>query len=291
MFVRRASVRAFAAYAALALLACGGDLPDRVDVALTVDTIDRIGPDELVEIAYEWIPGESYLATDEPLRVFVHVVDSEGAIVAQDDHTAPRPSNEWHADEPVSYRRWVWLPSALSGDHVDFVIGLYSPTGRLQLQRADTGTWTTEHRTRVTLDANAPSALPRPRGGWHRLEMLPDGGRFHWTEGVAHAVFDNPGHDAVLIFDADIPAPLMSRSPYVTLTLNNQWLGRLEPDEAGHYAERIPLSAEDLGEEPVVELTIRALPVFVPSEIDPTSGDTRSLGVKVNLLYLSSLAR
>lgn len=260
--------------------------PPRIDVDVRTEVIAHTASAELVEVAYDWNVGPTYEPLEEPLTVFVHFLDSQGRILMQDDHLLPRPSREWRPGESISYTRQVWIPDGVSGDRIVFFMGLYGPSGRVEVRHE--GRWSTGHRTSIAIRSGAASGIPRPRAGWHRMERSAEAEALHWTDGEAVVVFDNPRQDAFILFRAESPILLGGEPQRVVLTVNGEVAADFEVAGPERFSRIVPVAAQMLGEDGVVELGIVAEPTVVPAEVDATSSDQRRLGLKVFFLYLST---
>jgi|GEM_PF-937768 len=77
------------------------------------------------------VPGSSFQLTynfsggptASALKVFVHFVDSNGAIAFGDDHYPPTATNSWSGN--ISYSRSVYVPSTVPGGSYNVLVGLY----------------------------------------------------------------------------------------------------------------------------------------------------------------------
>ena len=86
--------------------------------------------------------------TGVPLQVFMHVIDTTGRILYQDDHLPPRQTNDWAAGQTLTYTRSVAVPAAFNPGHYRIVAGLYDPaSGERRALLFGTG---------VTLDTTEP---------------------------------------------------------------------------------------------------------------------------------------
>ena len=69
---------------------------------------------------------------EEPLKVFVHLVDVQGALVAQTDmepQAGFRPTWTWSPGEPLTDRYGVLLPMGLSQGTYTLRVGMYRYSG------------------------------------------------------------------------------------------------------------------------------------------------------------------
>jgi hypothetical protein len=109
-------------------------------LGLDLSIPDRPETEPKVTITYYWL---SLAATQNDLRVFVHLLDPDtDVIVAQDDHPLfPRvyPSTMWQADRYLSERRAVAIPAGFSSSPLKLRLGLYSADGRVPVTACQDG--------------------------------------------------------------------------------------------------------------------------------------------------------
>lgn len=291
----RGTVRAFSPVAGLFLLAaatvvaaCGGAEAPRIDVELTLDMPDSVPLDEPLHMTYTWAPGDDFEAPLDDYQVFVHVLDAYRNIVFQDDHYPTEPTSQWSTGQPQSYDRWLYLPTGLEVDRLDFVIGLYAPEGRVLL-RGKAGTWTDAmdaHTLEVRVDDM--SGVPAYIEGWHPAEGAPpEMNDWRWSEGVARVAFTNPRRDATLHITAHGPFDEVGQQILI-LRIGEAELRRIEINSAQEFSERVAIPAAAMGDNDWLEFTFEVSPILVPRDLDPESADERSLGLQVFRLYLSS---
>jgi len=95
-------------------------------------------PGDIVPLSLFW---QRRAAVDEDYKVFVHLLDDQGGLVAQTD-SAPangaRPTSQWAADELVLDRHGLLLPDSLPPANYELRVGMYHPTTgeRLAVQDA-----------------------------------------------------------------------------------------------------------------------------------------------------------
>ncbi len=79
-------------------------------------------------------------AADVPHKVFVHVIDEKGEIVAQSDAepAGGYGTNEWLPGEVITDTHRIPLPSRLKGQSLRILVGLYEPIGGRRLRPAQT---------------------------------------------------------------------------------------------------------------------------------------------------------
>ncbi len=270
-------------------VACFMGEPERtIDVAPSVEMPDSVEWGEPFQIVYRWMPGESIPEEPGDYIVFVHFLDSDGQIVAQDDHVPPVPTSQWREGQPVEYGRWFRFPVPEAHEYVDVMLGLYDDeSGRVAVHSR--GRWKTEalvHRLRT--GGGEYDGTPVAGDGWHRLERE-DSGRdlWHWTAQTAAVVFRNPGRDAELHLEASSPIGWLGSPQRVRILLNDKEITELLILEESRFVERIPISIEMLGANAALEIKIEVDAAVVPAEVEAGSEDSRMLGLKVFCIYLS----
>jgi hypothetical protein len=105
----------------------GANLGDRVVLSGYDLPAGDWGPDDIVPLTLFW---QRLASVDEDLRVFVHLLDGSGQLVAQND-SAPvggsRPVSSWQEGEIVVDRHGLGLPTGLPPGEYDLYVGLYQP--------------------------------------------------------------------------------------------------------------------------------------------------------------------
>ena len=150
---------------AVCQVGCTGSAPGQfLDVTPSIDLPDSVLSVAPFEIAYRWDPGEAFAPAEHEYLVFVHMVDDEGNIVAQDDHAPPVPTSEWSGGKPVEYRRWFRFLDPISVDHVVVVVGLYDETGRVSLQGFERPAYPKVGSLEIRLDDD--EGVPLRGRGW-----------------------------------------------------------------------------------------------------------------------------
>jgi hypothetical protein len=79
-----------------------------------------------------WLSWQALDAPGERLKVFLHLLDSHGALVAQQDAepvTWSRPTDGWQAGEQITDGHGVPLPPDLPPGDCTLVVGMYRPSG------------------------------------------------------------------------------------------------------------------------------------------------------------------
>jgi hypothetical protein len=262
-----------------------GDPEQLLDVALSVDLPEVVRSSEPFEFAYRWDPGDRFESTGHDYLVFVHFVDAEGNIVAQDDHALPVPSSEWRSGRSVEYRRWFRFLDPIDVEHVDVVVGLYDDEGRASLRDFARHDYAVVGRLEIRVDAGR--GIPLRARGWYKLERSPTSSElWHWLGEQATVVFANPRRDAVLHIEASAPVPLLGSPQRVMVYLNEVEIANFEISTEDRLRWRLPATAEELGEGEFVEFRIATALNVVSSEVIPGSVSDRRLGLKVFYLHL-----
>lgn len=87
----------------------------------------RVAPSGALDLTLYWQPSET---TGERLKVFVHLLDSQGAIIGQSDSepaAGERPTSSWLPDEFIADRHTVRVRDDATIGPATLVVGLYDP--------------------------------------------------------------------------------------------------------------------------------------------------------------------
>ncbi len=221
-----------------------------------------------------------------PRRVFVHFLDADDELMWTDDHEPPTPSTEWKPGQAVEYSRTMFVPSYPYVGAAKVVAGLYAPGSneRLKLSNEDRG-----DRSYKVADFKL---LPQTenifvifKDGWHPAEVVAEGaGRteWQWTKKAATLAFRNPKRDVVLFLQADNPATGPNAAQQLTISVGDQVLTTVPLSASEAPVRTYAITADQLGQGDMVELTFAADKTFVPAlDASMKSGDPRELGVRV----------
>jgi hypothetical protein len=254
----------------------------RLDVSLSRPKIALGSP---VEVTYKFTA-----AADAPnlgaRRVFVHFLDADDELMWTDDHEPPTPTTEWKPGQTVEYKRTMFVPSYPYVGAAKVVAGIYTPANndRLKLANEDRG-----DRSYKVVDFEL---LPQTenifvifKDGWHPAEVVAEGaGRteWQWTKKEATLAFRNPKRDVVLYLQVDNPATGPNAAQQLTINVGDQLLTTVPLSATEAPVRTYPVTAAQLGQGDMVEMTFMADKTFVPA-LDPAakSGDPRELGVRV----------
>ena len=118
-------------------------------------------------LGYNW----NAVPTSAPHNAFVHIINSAGTIVIQDDHVPPTPTTQWSG--AVTYTRSIAVPSTLPNGTYPIRVGLYNPTNNARLALTpgpgvtDVGNLSYGVRT---LTVSAPDTTPPTTPGGSRSD-------------------------------------------------------------------------------------------------------------------------
>lgn len=271
---------------ALCMSGCrGGESGPSLDVALSIDLPESVGSSAPFEITYRWVPGDQFESMGHDYLVFVHLVDADGNIMTQDDHTLPVPTSEWRPGNPIEYRRWFRFLDPIDVENVDLVVGLYDNEGRASLRGFAQPTYPTVGRLEVRHDEKV--GVPLRGKGWNKLERsATSSDLWHWLGEQATVVFANPRRDSVLHMEASAPVTLLGSPQWVMVFLDEVEIANFEISTEGRFRRRLSVTEAQLGNGEFVEFRIATALNVVSSEAIPGSDGDRRLGLKVFYLHL-----
>jgi len=88
----------------------------------------KVKPGEIIRLTLHWRTSEE---TETGYKVFVHLLDGEGGIVAQRDSEPVgglRPTSGWGIGEKILDNYGIMLPKELPSGEYQLVVGMYDPT-------------------------------------------------------------------------------------------------------------------------------------------------------------------
>ncbi len=265
--------------------ACGGssdsDEPAGAIPRVTLHR-SRVPHGSPLEITYEFKVAED-ARFDQDYLVFSHFVDADGELMWTDDHRPPTPTTQWKPGETIKYQRLLFVPIYPYVGEAAVDVGLYSRDGRrLRLEAADQGQRAYRVATLQVLPQTENIYLTF-KDGWHPGEVASDnaGNEWHWTKKQASLAFKNPRRDVVFYLDVDGRSRLLSSPQVVTVAAGTSTVASFQLGEAPEV-KQIPITAEQLGADDTVLLTLSVDQTFVPSVV--TAGaqkDNRELGIRV----------
>lgn len=280
--------------AALATAACGGeDVSRTVDASVSLDLPESMPVGAPFDIGYTWTPNEGFEPPAEDYKVFVHFVDPDGNIVAQDDHFPPQPTSQWSEGKPLTYRHWLYPDPDLRPDYFDVYVGLYDGESMEQVATMHEGTF--ENRPQVhsiAVRADDQGGVPVYVEGFEEREFSlttadPYLREWQWMRQRGVVAFGNPQGPATLHLRALSPVDFFeSRTQRVTIRAGDQEIASFEATDSSPYLMRFEVPGEGLGDGSWVDFTIEVDQVFVPAQVQEGSDDIRELGLQVYWMYL-----
>ena len=266
--------------AAAALAGCSNSAPDEPAVATPSLAMnkDRVAIGSPVKLTYRFdvAPGAKI---DADYWVFVHVLDTEGEQLWNDDHQPSVPTSQWQGGQKVEYTRTVFAPNYPYIGPAVVRLGLYHPPSGRRLPLA-----ATEASRREYVVANF-QVLPQSENifliykeGWHPAEVASDNpaSEWQWTQKTAAISFRNPKRDSTLYLEYDARTDLFNPPQQVTIRVGNEVVGTFAADSKERKLLTFPITETQLGSGDMAELVLDADRTFKPGGNDP-----RELGIRV----------
>ena len=278
--------------AVLPLAGCSGDDLERsLNVGVSLDLPESLPVGSPVDIGYTWTPVDDFVPPADDYRVFVHLVDPDGAIVEQDDHFPSVPTSQWRAGEPVRIDGCCTPIRTCSRNTWTFTSGC-TTARTAKWRRCTTGISRTGHSfIRRSFALMTSGGCRCIFDGWYARESSLSAGKYHqqwqWMRKTGEVAFGNPRGPATLHFRARSPIDFLDMAQTITLRVQGQEVMQIEKADSVPFLERIEITAEVMGDEEWIELTIEVDNTFVPMEVDESLGDERILGLQVFWLYLA----
>lgn len=266
--------------AAAAIAGCSNSEPDEPAVATPslVMNKDRVAIGSPVKLTYRFdvAPGAKI---DADYWVFVHVLDTEGEQLWNDDHQPSVPTSQWQGGQKVEYTRTVFAPNYPYIGPAVVRLGLYHPPSGRRLPLA-----ATEASRREYVVANF-QVLPQSENifliykeGWHPAEVASDNpaSEWQWTQKTAAISFRNPKGDSTLYLEYDARTDLFNPPQQVTVRVGSEVVGTFAADSKERKLLTFPITATQLGSGDMAELVLDVDQTFKPGGNDP-----RELGIRV----------
>jgi hypothetical protein len=248
--------------------------------SLVIDR-ERVPLGSVLEMTYRFVVAPD-ARFDEDYRVFVHFLDFDEELLWDDDHDPLVPTTRWKPGETIEYTRTLFVPVYPYVGDASIHLGLHSTASEDRVPLAG------DHMGQFAYKVASLQLTPQSdnifmvfKEGWQQPERAGHNTEWHWTKKEATIAFKNPGQDCVLYLDLDNPGGVFREEQQVTVTLNGEPLTTfsLVPKQA--ILRKVALPAEALGSEDVAEIRIGVDKTFVPAQLDPSSPDTRELGIRV----------
>lgn len=237
-----------------------------------------------VPVTYRFTIASDAPALTDDYVVFVHAFDARGTRMWTADHSPTPPTRQWKPGTVVEYTQPMKVPKQLQAGAFTLHVGLYSPKTGERLPLSGEAAGKREYKV-GGLNVVASKDLPVIfADGWHDLEAPEDaqGVEWHWSTGSAGLWLRNPKRDITLVIELDQPAQAFSGPQQVTLRNGALVLGTFMLPPGVRQTQRLPVTASQLGDQPLARLTMAVDQTFVPAKL-PSGGstDTRVLGVRV----------
>ena len=284
--MNRVAVFLLAAALAAGASACRKKDPEQPAVATPSVTLnhDRAPLGSPLDITYKWTVAND-AKFDEDYRVMMHVMDTDGEMIWNDDHNPEVPTRQWKPGGTYQYTRTIFVPIYPYVGEATIEVGLYSVTSQKRLTLSGETTGQRAYKvTKLQLQPqteNLPSVF---KEGWHPAEVAENNQtvQWQWTKKDATFTFKNPKKDVTFFFDVDNPGSVLKEPQDVQLTVNGQPLTNFTLEPGKRELKRIPIKADQLGSSEMVELQIGVDKSYVPA-LTPgaNSKDPRELGVRV----------
>jgi hypothetical protein len=238
-----------------------------------------------VEVTYRFVVAQNAEPLDENYRVLVHFLDADDELMWTDDHDPPVPTKEWRAGQTIEYTRTMFVPIYPYIGQATVRVGLYSERDqrRLPLIGADAGQRAYTVGT-LQLLPQSENIFIIFKDGWHRPEVAPDNAaiEWQWTRQDATLAFRHPKRDALFYLQLDGRREAFDEPQRVTLAIGDRPIDGFEISSNEPITRKIPLTAEQMGSEEMVELRIHVDRTFVPAALPAANtSDARELGVRV----------
>jgi hypothetical protein len=263
------------------------------DTAVPVATVSfsatrtRIALGSPVELTYKFdlaptatIPGDYH--------VFVHVLDSDGKKMWDDDHDPPVPSSKWKAGQSIQYTRTKFVPVVPYVGEATVRMGLYRGNERLSLTGADPADRSTTGREykvgTLQLLPASENIFVIQKNGWYGDEFSPDNPAlgWRWTQKSATVDFNNPKKDVTFYLEYDARADVFGDHPQaVTVYSQDKPVETFAASNTATALRRIPITAAQLGANEMAELRIEVDRTFAPARLPSPGADPRELGIRV----------
>jgi hypothetical protein len=272
--------------ALVSLGACRGKETPVPAVATPTVTLnhDRAPLGSPLDVTYKFVVAND-ARFDQDYRVMVHIVDADGQMMWDDDHSPPVPTTQWKPGQTVEYTRTVFVHVYPYVGDASIQVGLYSPANqkRLPLSGEDAGQRAYKV-ARIQLQPQTENIFTVFKDGWHPAETAEHNAsvEWQWTKRDATLSFKNPKKDAVFYFDVDSPDSVPHDPQQVQVSLNDQPVAELALKPKDRFLKKIPLTAAQLGTTEMAELRVSVDKTFVPALVTGSnSKDPRELGVRV----------
>ena len=236
-----------------------------------------------IDITYRFVVApDAHFAED--YKVMVHVVDTDDQMIFAFDHMPPTPTSQWQPGQTIEYTRTEFVPVFPYVGDASLQIGLYSTASQKRLPLAGVDVGQRAYRVaHLQLQPQTENVFTIFKDGWHPAESAQHNSlvEWQWTKKTATLAFRNPKKDSTFYLDVDNPGGIFEEPQQVQISLNGQVLDRITVTPKQQVLHKVPLKADQLGANDMVELQLEVDKTFVPAAVAPASKDPRELGVRV----------
>ncbi len=236
-----------------------------------------------IEVTYKFQVASDARFTQDYL-VLVHFLDSDGELMWTDDHQPAKPTTQWKPGETVEYTRTMFVPIYPYIGDTAVHVGLYSARDGSRLTLAGQDSGQREYKVAsLQLLPHSDNVFLLFKDGWHAEESAGDNAAigWHWTQKTATLSFRNPKKESVFYLHADNPGTY-AEPQTVTLALNGAVVDTVQVTPGKEFVHRTTLTAEQLGDGDMVDLTLELDKTWVPALVpSANSRDSRELGLRV----------
>jgi len=278
--LKRASVALYALILVLPLAACSRKEPNDPPVATPTLTLSRqkvpIGSPLQLTYRFEVAPNARF---DGDYWVFVHVLQPDGERLWVEDHLPPVPTSTWKPGQKIEYTRTVFVPNYPYIGPAVVRLGLYSPKTNQRLALSAEEVSRREYLvSKFELLPQSENIFLIYKEGWHPSEVSSDdpNTEWQWTKKSATISFKNPRKDATFYLQYAARTDKFTPLQQVTIRVAGQPVGTFTADAKDRALVTFPITAAQLGNADVTELTIDVDRTFVPG-----GNDVRELGLQV----------
>lgn len=261
------------------------DIESRIQILDTAgNTLPRVKgftfvrPEQVVVLRYHWhVLGDAPVAGNP--RILVHLTDSGGAIVWQDDHDPVPPVRSWRKGENYVYDRLVCLPDMVPEPDLRLSAGIYQtgpPSCHFLIRQGDDHVRKTE-LCRLHFHQGTRVVYAE---GWDMLEQDdPSLSLGRWTYQKAEWLIGNPGKPFYLRIRGTARPDCFDKPQKMTVTVRDAVLGTvIMSDSEIDRVFRVDFPDLEAGGSIPVGIVLDR--TFVPDECDG-NGDLRRLGVRL----------
>jgi len=249
-------------------------------VSLSHTRIPLGGPIEIV-YRFQVAPNARF---SKNYRVLVHFLDADDELMWTDDHLPPTPTSQWKPGQTIEYRRTMFIPLYPYIGDATISVGLYAPDTQERVPMTGDHLGQREYRVaHVRLQPQTDTVFVAFLDGWHPPENAADNQsvEWQWTRKEATLRFRNPKRNATFYLDYDARPEVFETPQTATIAVGNNVVDTFQITSSEQTIRKIPIKAEQFGDQEMVILRISVDKTFVPARIKPGSRDSRELGIRV----------